>query len=316
MTAESLSARLWVTLANQLPGKPEMQWRFEGQTELTIGRGSECDIRLSHPRVSRTHARLEFDGTHWMAVCEGQNGTFLDGDIVPSIKVSEGLKLEFTEGGPVLLFSTTETISEPPPSSADGDVTVWLGQIADGSDQAAANIYEHYFEQISNLARRRISPAYRRVADEEDVAQSVMHSLFDGIANGRFPELSSRENLWRLLVVMTARKAINVVEKQRALKRGGGAVRGESVLQTSDSVSSPGFDHFESPTNAPDFLAQLAEESKQQLERLPDKTLQHIARLKMEGYTNDEISEKLGTTTRTVERKLQRIREVWSQSNP
>ena len=32
----------------------------------------------------------------------------------------------------------------------------------------------------------------------------------------------------------------------------------------------------------------------------------------MEGYTNDEIAEKLGTTTRTVERKLQRIRELWS----
>ena len=290
-----------------------MQWRFEGPTELTIGRGSECDIRLDHPRVSRMHARLSFDGTAWTASCDGQNGTFLDGEIVPSICVTEGLLLEFTEGGPVLQFGTTESI-DVAPASVNGDVTVWLGELADGNDRAAANIYERYFEQISNLARRRISPAYRRVADEEDVAQSVMHSLFDGIANGRFPELSSRENLWRLLVVMTARKAINVVEKQKALKRGGGAVRGESVLNNSNSQSNPGFDHFESPTNAPDFVAQLEEESKRQLDRLPDETLRRIARLKMEGYTNDEIAEQLETSTRTVERKLQRIREVWSQA--
>lgn len=313
MTADALTPRLWVTVANLPPGKPEMQWRFEGATEITIGRGSECDVRLDHPRVSRTHAKLTSDGTGWTIACEGQNGTFLDGDIVPSMGVAEGLELEFTEGGPVLRFGTTETINVAPPSSVDGDVTVWLGEIADGNDRAAANIYERYFEQITNLARRRISPAYRRVADEEDVAQSVMHSLFDGIANGRFPELSSRENLWRLLVVMTARKAINVVEKQKALKRGGGAVRGESVLQGPDTQSSPGFDHFEGTTNTPDFLAQLEEESERQFERLPDATLRRIARLKMEGYTNDEIASQLQTTTRTVERKLQRIREVWSQ---
>ena len=30
MTADAILPRLWVTVANQTPGKPEMQWRFEG----------------------------------------------------------------------------------------------------------------------------------------------------------------------------------------------------------------------------------------------------------------------------------------------
>jgi DNA-directed RNA polymerase specialized sigma24 family protein len=31
----------------------------------------------------------------------------------------------------------------------------------------------------------------------------------------------------------------------------------------------------------------------------------------MEGFTNEEIAERLGITCRSVERKLQRIRERW-----
>ncbi len=304
--------RLRATLLIEEETQSAHEWRFESETTITIGRGRDCDIRLEHKRVSRTHATINFDGTSWHCSCPGQNGTYHNGETVAAVTLQDGMILEFTADGPALRFNVGESCYNEADVSIDGDVTIWLGQLAEGDDAAAANLYQHYFEQISNLARRRMSPAYRRVADEEDVAQSVMRNLFDGITNGRFPELSSRENLWRLLVVMTARKAINVVEKQRAQKRGGGAVRGESVLHGPDSPTAPGFDRFEGPSSAPDFLAQLAEESDRQLARLPDDTLRQVAKLKMEGYTNDEIAAQLGTTTRTVERKLQRIREVWS----
>lgn len=304
--------RLRVSLVTAEETHTDVEWRFEGDSTIVIGRGSDSDIRLAHSRVSRAHAMVTFDGSRWQCSCPGQNGTFLDGEIVPAIAVSDGMMLEFTAGGPVLQFCLNEGAGDEPDISVDGDVTIWLGQLVDGNNDAAANIYSHYFEQIMNLAKRRMGVAYRRVADEEDVAQSVMQSLFEGIAAGRYPELSSRENLWRLLVVMTARKAINVVEKQRALKRGGGKVRGESILQGPDGPAA-GLDRFEGPTTTPDFIAELAEESQRQLDRLSDDTLQQIARLKMEGYTNDEIAEKIGMTTRTVERKLQRIRELWSE---
>lgn len=296
---------------NPAGGRMGHEWRFEAESTIQIGRGSDCDIRLEHAKVSRLHATLHHDGTEWQCSCTGQNGTFLNGEVVPAITVTDGMVLEFTPGGPAVRFETEWDGADASSISIEGDVTVWIGQLADGDNEAAANIYEHYFEQIAHLARRRMGAAYRRVADEEDVAQSVMRNLFEGIASGRFQELSSRENLWRLLVVMTARKAINVVDKQRAQKRGGGNVRGESILQ-GEHEATPGFDRFQSPATAPDFLAELMEESRRQLEKLPDETLRQIARLKMEGYTNDEIAEQLGTTTRTIERKLQRIREVWS----
>jgi DNA-directed RNA polymerase specialized sigma24 family protein len=62
----------------------------------------------------------------------------------------------------------------------------------------------------------------------------------------------------------------------------------------------------------PDFAAQVAEEYRQLLERLGDESLQQVAVWKMEGSGNDEIAEKLGCSRRTVARKLESIRSLWS----
>ncbi len=303
--------RLRVVRVNGDDSGSPCEWRFENENSIRIGRAQDSDIRLAWPKISRLHATVQFDGEHWQCSCTGRNGTFLNGEVVPAVRLKDGMVLEFTADGPQLEFFVNDDAPIEADESVDGDVTVWLEQLADGNSEPATRIYEHYFERIANLARRRMSPAYRRVTDEEDVAQSVMQSLFEGISRGRYPELSSRENLWRLLVVMTARKAINVVEKQRAMKRGGGRVRGESILQTPDQIAA-GLDQFQGSDTTPDFLMELAEESNKQLARLPEPIMRQIARLKMEGYTNAEIAEQLNTTTRTIERKLQKIREVWS----
>jgi DNA-binding CsgD family transcriptional regulator len=36
----------------------------------------------------------------------------------------------------------------------------------------------------------------------------------------------------------------------------------------------------------------------------------------MEGYTNDEIAERLGCARRTVARRLELIRKIWLASSP
>ena len=63
----------------------------------------------------------------------------------------------------------------------------------------------------------------------------------------------------------------------------------------------------------PEFAAQLTEECSRLLERVGDETLRQVAVAKMEGYSNDEIAARLGVKTRTVERKLNLIRDIWSQ---
>ena len=57
----------------------------------------------------------------------------------------------------------------------------------------------------------------------------------------------------------------------------------------------------------------MAEDCQRLFEALADESLRQIAQLKLEGYTNEEIAAKLDCATRTIERKLERIRAIWSQ---
>jgi DNA-directed RNA polymerase specialized sigma24 family protein len=63
----------------------------------------------------------------------------------------------------------------------------------------------------------------------------------------------------------------------------------------------------------PEFAAQAAEECRHLLGRLGDPELESVALLKMEGYTVEEIAERLGCVSRTIKRKLRLIRGVWEQ---
>jgi DNA-binding CsgD family transcriptional regulator len=45
--------------------------------------------------------------------------------------------------------------------------------------------------------------------------------------------------------------------------------------------------------------------------RLPDDSLREVARLRMEGYSCDEVALQLKYSPRTVARKLEIIRRTW-----
>src|SRR5215213_5668002 len=107
--------------------------------------------------------------------------------------------------------------------SADGSVSRWVTALKGGDAAAAQPLWERYHRQLVTLARRRLR-SDRRSADEEDVVQSAFHSFFRGVARGRFPQLSDRDNLWRLLVVITARKALDQIAHEHSKRQGGGTV--------------------------------------------------------------------------------------------
>jgi hypothetical protein len=52
------------------------------------------------------------------------------------------------------------------------------------------------------------------------------------------------------------------------------------------------------------------------LERLGEESLRQVALLKMEGCANDEVAQRLDCSWRTVARKLETIRIIWSDETP
>jgi DNA-directed RNA polymerase specialized sigma24 family protein len=191
------------------------------------------------------------------------------------------------------------------PEGGEGSITVWIGDLKSGGDQAVQPLWERYFEKLVRLARKRLRGSSD--ASAEDAALNAFDSFCRGVKRGRFPRLSDRDDLWRILVVLTHRKVADQLRHDRTQRRGGGHVIGETVLDEGGG----GLDRLPGPDPSPEFAAMVAEEYRARLEALGDETLRRVANWKLEGYTADEVAARLGCTRRAVQRKLALIRREW-----
>jgi DNA-directed RNA polymerase specialized sigma24 family protein len=190
-------------------------------------------------------------------------------------------------------------------------VTVWIKSLKAGEADAAAKLWRRYFEALVRLARDRLRGAPRAVADEEDAALNAFDSFVRGAARGRYPCLDDRDDLWRLLVIITERKALDQAQHERRQKRGGGKVVGmPGPIGTGHPDGDPVCIADATPT--PEFAAMVADECRSLLGRLRDESLRRVALLRMEGYTNEEVAGRLGCSLLTIARKVELIRRNWA----
>lgn len=166
--------------------------------------------------------------------------------------------------------------------------------IRSGSEDAAAILYERYARRLEGLADRQMSAGIRRVTEPEDIVQSAFRSLFRGVRSGAYSAPEGR-SLWNLLAVIAVHKVRRKATRQRSVT---GAVS-LSAAPDSDTFGTP-----EDALSPEGFEAALREciESLSEDERT-------VVTLRIEGYTVEEISDRLSRSRRTVERQLQRIRE-------
>jgi DNA-directed RNA polymerase specialized sigma24 family protein len=201
----------------------------------------------------------------------------------------------------------------PMPPENRGSVTCWIGDLKVGGDSAAQHFWERYFDRLVQLARKKLQAVRHRsrVEDEEDAALSAFDSFCRGVARGQFPLLTDRDDLWRLLVVLTVRKALNQARRHTTEKRGGGKLVGESSLPGGDEGQRVGLDQLAGDEPSPEFAAMVAEQYRSLRDVLGDDSLRQVLDLKLEGYEREEIAARLGCTVRTVTRKLDVIRQTW-----
>jgi DNA-directed RNA polymerase specialized sigma24 family protein len=191
-----------------------------------------------------------------------------------------------------------------------GSVTVWMESLKAGDAAAAEKLWRRYFEDLVRLARARLRGVRKTVADEEDAALDAFDSFVRGTARGRYPQLDDRDDLWRLLVVITERKVLDQAQHERRQKRGGGKVVG---LPGQDRAHHPDEDGacLAGTMPTPEFAALVADQCRNLLGLLRDDSLRQVALLRMEGYTNEEIASRLRCSLRTIARKIEIIRRTW-----
>jgi DNA-directed RNA polymerase specialized sigma24 family protein len=205
----------------------------------------------------------------------------------------------------------------PGNGESNGSITGWIAGVKAGDLAAAQPLWERYFARMVDLARARLRASGRRgrdaAGDEEDAALSAFDSLCAGLARGQFPQLADRDDLWRLLVVITTRKVQAQARRGFRQKRGGGLVRPASELANAADGEGNDDDVLAQAVGSeptPEFAAMVAEEYRRLLERLGDDVLRKVAILRMEGSTTDAIAGQLGCARRTVARQLALIRRI------
>lgn len=196
-------------------------------------------------------------------------------------------------------------------AATDGSVSLWIERLK-GGDRAAANaLWQRYFTRLVGLARRNLQGIPDHAVDAEDVALSALDSFCRRSEQhqGAAVLVNDRDDLWSFLCDIAHNKARTLWRKALSLKRGGGKVvraaecreqDGEEDWITRQISREPG----------PEEAALLAEEMSRLFGCLKEDE-RNIALLRLEGYSNEEIHERMGIGLSTVERKLHVIRKKW-----
>ena len=185
-----------------------------------------------------------------------------------------------------------------------GSVSRLIGDVRHGSDAAAAELWARFQPRLLQFAKSRLAREASKMADEEDVVIMAFQSFLQRTSTGDFPDLSNREELWRLLVTITARKASNQVRDENCQKR-----KPKQIEGTNDIHLSP--ESLVSSMPTPQFAASMNDQLNYLLDILGDGELRQILMLRLDGYTGQEIAEKLNRSLSTIERRLHLIREKW-----
>jgi RNA polymerase sigma factor (sigma-70 family) len=194
------------------------------------------------------------------------------------------------------------------------NVSRWIEQVKQGDSAAANDLWHHYFDRLVRIVRQRIYGRNRAVSDEEDVVVSVFESFYRAAEKGRFPDLSDRDDLWKLLLRMASRKVIDNRRRSQRQRRGG-------EVETFSLNQSQGESEEEQPfmlevigdEPTPEMALSLQETVEKLFSHLGVGQLQELAVAKLEGYTNAELAKRFQCSERTIERRLHLIREKCRQ---
>jgi RNA polymerase sigma factor (sigma-70 family) len=183
-----------------------------------------------------------------------------------------------------------------PSPEVSPSITRLIRALQDDRASAVGPLLGVYFDRLVQLARQRLQALPGLASYDEDVALRSFYSVYQRIRDVARPlHLAGRDDLWRLLATRTISRAIDLMRRHRP----GEVPAGDDVEQLLSRE----------PT--PEEAAEMADECRRLLEMLDEPQLRQIALWKVEGFTNEEIAARLDCVTRTVERKVSRIRLLW-----
>ena len=178
-----------------------------------------------------------------------------------------------------------------------------MARLRAGDEAAAHEIFQRFVGKLVCLARRQLGAVLRRKVDPEEVVQSAYKSFFLRHGAGKL-EVHDWDHLWGLLTVITLRKCFDRVEYHHAERRD---VKREATAQPGTAGTEPWWEAV-ARDPAPEEATVLAETVEQLLRELDDDQ-RPVLEMSLQGYSTQEISERLGLPKRSVRRLRERLRK-------
>lgn len=189
-----------------------------------------------------------------------------------------------------------------------GSVTRWIRGLKTGDQNVLSKLWERYFPTIARNAKLHFGSNPRIVRDEEDIALSVLGVL---LKQKTLIDVNDRDDLLRLLMVITRRKVLSEKRVQMADSRGGGRV---AILSELQGELKQFVENLTANAPSPESLASMAEHYQILLNVLPDDMYREIVKLKLMGKSIVEISDHFDVVPRTIGRKLKIIQNMWIET--
>jgi RNA polymerase sigma-70 factor (ECF subfamily) len=177
---------------------------------------------------------------------------------------------------------------------------ILLNRWRSGDEDAARELFQIYEERLLGLARQRISQRFGSRLDPEDVVQSVFRTFFTRSKEGKF-QVEKADDVWKLLARITVHKTFRQIAFHRAAKRNVNMEKTQGD-DPHDYVLSL-LDRGPTPEMANQFLDQV-----EHLVNRLSPNHREILELRMQGYKDVEIAEKLNVSDRTIRRAMEQVR--------
>ncbi len=180
--------------------------------------------------------------------------------------------------------------SQFPESNTDRTL---LGQYRRGQADAATELYARYAARLLELAKRRTGAELGNRVEPEDVVQSVFRTFFRRAAEGSY-QVPDGDTLWKLLMVIALNKIRSLADYHRADKR--------DMRRTHAISEVPPEQHERESLN---ILQMTIEDMTSEMH----ESHRQMIRMRIEGFSVDEIAAAVQRSKRTTERVLQSFRE-------
>ena len=187
-------------------------------------------------------------------------------------------------------------------SAQESDLSGLINDLRSNKREAVEYVFNTHYDHFVNYARSRMGNC-QAAADGTDAAMSAIRTFYRRFEEGQYDQLRTHTEMIKLLMVIVLRKSLRYVAKNQRISHQG-------TSQTDERWGQGPVDNYADDATDAEQLVFVQETVDQLLKGLKDEASKRICLLQIEGYPTTQIAEMVGMSTRNVQRKMERSREV------